>query len=238
MMDVNLISKLYKLSFKGSFLKIKENKSALISTIFLYSIMVGTAVLLLIKLNQNISEKLESIIGRNDTHLIINAILIVLFAFDFIAKLFGKSHKGLNVYSFLTLPVRKKVLADAIFIKECFSLWNLALPLFFLPCLLIYPYGIDKIVCYMFFLYTLSACNTIIGRIFRLGRKRKHIYYLFTVLYLVLLFLAVPLVVQFSYAVLFKANIYFYALLGVFILCVLHRIFRKTCIQDFYYIDE
>lgn len=103
-MDVNLISKLYKLSFKGSFLKIKENKSALISTIFLYSIMVGTAVLLLIKLNQNISEVLEGIIGRNDTHLIINAILILLFAFDFIAKLFGKSHKGLNVYSFLTLP--------------------------------------------------------------------------------------------------------------------------------------
>ena len=237
-MDVNLISKLYKLSFKGSFLKIKENKSALISTIFLYSIMVGTAVLLLIKLNQNISEELESIIGRNDTHLIINAILILLFAFDFIAKLFGKSHKGLNVYSFLTLPVRKKVLSDAIFIKEFFSLWNLALPLFFLPCLLIYPYGIDKIVCYMFFLYTLSACNTIIGRIFRLGRKRTRIYYLFTVLYLVLLFLAVPFVVQFSYAVLFKANIYFYALLGVFILCVLHRIFRKTCIKDFYYIEE
>ena len=30
--------------------------------------------------------------------------MILLFAFDFIAKLFGKSHKGLNVYSFLTLP--------------------------------------------------------------------------------------------------------------------------------------
>lgn len=237
-MDVNLISKLYKLSFKGSFLKIKENKSALISTIFLYSIMVGTAVLLLIKLNQNISEELESIIGRNDTHLIINAILIVLFAFDFIAKLFGKSHKGLNVYSFLALPVRKKVLADAIFIKECFSLWNLALPLFFLPCLLIYPYGIDKIVCYMFFLYTLSACNTIIGRIFRLGRKRSYIYYLYIILYFIFPGLLMPIVLLFSYAVLFKANIYFYALLGIGLLLALHRIFRKTCIQDFYYIDE
>lgn len=237
-MDVNLISKLYKLSFKGSFLKIKENKSALISTIFLYSIMVGTAVLLLIKLNQNISEELESIIGRNDTHLIINAILIVLFAFDFIAKLFGKSHKGLNVYSFLTLPVRKKVLADAIFIKECFSLWNLALPLFFLPCLLIYPYGIDKIVCYIFFLYTLSACNTIIARIFRLGRKRSYIYYLYIILYFLLPMLLMPIVLFFCYAVLFKANIYFYALLGIGLLLALHRIFRKTCIQDFYYIDE
>ena len=237
-MDVNLISKLYKLSFKGSFLKIKENKSALISTIFLYSIMLGTAVLLLIKLNQNISEELESIIGRNDTHLIINAILILLFAFDFIAKLFGKSHKGLNVYSFLTLPVRKKVLADAIFIKECFSLWNLALPLFFLPCLLIYPYGIDKIVCYMFFLYTLSACNTIIARIFRLGRKRSYIYYLYIILYFIFPGLLMPIVLLFSYAVLFKANIYFYALLGIGLLLALHRIFRKTCIQDFYYIDE
>ena len=237
-MDVNLISKLYKLSFKGSFLKIKENKSALISTIFLYSIMVGTAVLLLIKLNQNISEELESIIGRNDTHLIINAILILLFAFDFIAKLFGKSHKGLNVYSFLTLPVRKKVLADAIFIKECFSLWNLALPLFFLPCLLVYPYAIDKIVCYMFFLYTISACNTIISRIFRLGRRRNYIYYLYIVLYLLLPVLLIPIMLQFSYAVLFKANIYFYTLLGIGLLLALHRIFRKTCIQDFYYIDE
>lgn len=237
-MDVNLISKLYKLSFKGSFLKIKENKSALISTIFLYSIMVGTAVLLLIKLNQNISEELESIIGRNDTHLIINAILILLFAFDFIAKLFGKSHKGLNVYSFLTLPVRKKVLSDAIFIKECFSLWNLALPLFFLPCLLIYPYAIDKIVCYMFFLYTISACNTIISRIFRLGRRRNYIYYLYIVLYLLLPVLLILIMLQFSYAVLFKANIYFYALLGIGLLLALHRIFRKTCVQDFYYIDE
>ena len=237
-MDVNLISKLYKLSFKGSFLKIKENKSALISTIFLYSIMVGTAVLLLIKLNQNISEELENIIGRNDTHLIINAILILLFAFDFIAKLFGKGHKGLNVYSFLTLPVRKKVLSDAIFIKECFSLWNLALPLFFLPCLLIYPYGIDKIVCYMFFLYTISACNTIISRIFRLGRRRNYIYYLYIVLYLLLPVLLIPIMLQFSYAVLFKANIYFYALLGIALLLGLHRVFRKTCIQDFYYIDE
>ena len=237
-MDVNLISKLYKLSFKGSFLKIKENKSALISTIFLYSIMVGTAVLLLIKLNQNISEELESIIGRNDTHLIINAILILLFAFDFIAKLFGKSHKGLNVYSFLTLPVRKKVLSDAIFIKECFSLWNLALPLFFLPCLLIYPYAIGKIVCYMFFLYTISACNTIISRIFRLGRRRNYIYYLYIVLFLLLPVLLIPIMLQFSYAVLFKTNIYFYALLGIGLLLALHRIFRKTCIQDFYYIDE
>ena len=237
-MDVNLISKLYKLSFKGSFLKIKENKSALISTIFLYSIMVGTAVLLLIKLNQNISEELESIIGRNDTHLIINAILILLFAFDFIAKLFGKSHKGLNVYSFLTLPVRKKVLSDAIFIKECFSLWNLALPLFFLPCLLIYPYAIGKIVCYMCFLYTISACNTIISRIFRLGRRRNYIYYLYIVLFLLLPVLLIPIMLQFSYAVLFKTNIYFYALLGIGLLLALHRIFRKTCIQDFYYIDE
>ena len=237
-MDVNLISKLYKLSLKGSFLKIKENKSALISTIFLYSIMVGTAVLLLIKLNQNISEELESIIGRNDTHLIINAILILLFTSDFIAKVFGKSHKGLNVYSFLTLPVRKKVLSDAIFIKECFSLWNLALPLFFLPCLLVYPYAIDKIICYIFFLYTLSACNTIIARIFRLGRKRSYIYYLYIILYFILPVLLMPIVLLFSYAVLFKANIYFYALLGIGLLLALHRIFRKTCIQDFYYIDE
>ena len=237
-MDVNLISKLYKLSLKGSFLKIKENKSALISTIFLYSIMVGTAVLLLIKLNQNISEELESIICRNDTHLIINAILILLFTSDFIAKVFGKSHKGLNVYSFLTLPVRKKVLSDAIFIKECFSLWNLALPLFFLPCLLVYPYAIDKIICYIFFLYTLSACNTIIARIFRLGRKRSYIYYLYIILYFILPVLLMPIVLLFSYAVLFKANIYFYALLGIGLLLALHRIFRKTCIQDFYYIDE
>ncbi len=237
-MDVNLISKLYKLSLKGSFLKIKENKSALISTIFLYSIMVGTAVLLLIKLNQNISEELESIIGRNDTHLIINAILILLFTSDFIAKVFGKSHKGLNVYSFLTLPVRKKVLSDAIFIKECFSVWNLALPLFFLPCLLVYPYAIDKIICYIFFLYTLSACNTIIARIFRLGRKRSYIYYLYIILYFILPVLLMPIVLLFSYAVLFKANIYFYALLGIGLLLALHRIFRKTCIQDFYYIDE
>ena len=237
-MDVNLISKLYKLSFKGSFLKIKENKSALISTISLYSIMVGTAVLLLIKLNQNISEELESIIGRNDTHLIINAILILLFAFDFIAKLFGKSHKGLIVYPFLTQPIKKEVLADAIFIKECSSLWNFALPLFFLPCLLIYPYGIDKIVCYMFFLYTISVCNTIISRIFRLGRRRNYIYYLYIVLYLLLPVLLIPIMLQFSYAVLFKTNIYFYALLGIILLLALHRIFRKTCIQDFYYIDE
>lgn len=237
-MDVNLISKLYKLSFKRSILKIKENKSALFSTIFIYSIIVGTIVLLLVRLNQDVREALESIIGRNDTHLIINVFLLSLFMADYMAKLLGKSHKGLIVYPFLTQPIKKEVLADAIFIKECFSLWNFALPLFFLPCLLIYPYATDKIVCYLFFLYTLSACNTIIARIFRLGRKRKRIYYLFTVLYLVLLFLAVPLVVQFSYAVLFKANIYFYAMLGAFILCVLHRIFRKTCVQDFYHIDE
>ena len=237
-MNLHLIIKLYKLSFKRFILNIKENKSAIISTTFMYLMIIVVLVILLISLSGEFGNLRDNIIGRNDTHLIINAALISLFSLDFSIKLFGKGHKGFNVYSFLTLPVRKEVLADIVFIKECFSLFNLILPCLFLPFLLVYPYAIDKIVCYMFFLYTISACNTIIGRIFRRGRKRKHIYYLFTVLYLVLLFLAVPLVVQFSYAVLFKANIYFYALLGVFILCVLHRIFRKTCIQDFYYIDE
>lgn len=237
-MDLNIISKLYKLSFKRSILKFKENKSALFSTIFIYSIIVGTIVLLLVRLNQDIREALESIIGRNDTHLIINVFLLSLFMADYVAKLFGKSHKGLIVYPFLTQPIKKEVLADAIFIKECSSLWNFALPLFFLPCLLIYPYGIDKVVCYMFFLYTISACNTIISRIFRLGRRRNYIYYLYIVLYLLLPVLIIPIMLQFSYAVLFKANIYFYALLGIGLLLSLHRIFRKTSIQDFYYIDE
>lgn len=237
-MDLNIISKLYKLSFKRSILKIKENKSALFSTIFIYSIIVGTIVLLFVRLNQDIREALESIIGRNYTHLIINVFLLSLFMADYVAKLFGKSHKGLIVYPFLTQPIKKEVLADAIFIKECFSLWNFALPLFFLPCLLIYPYGIDKIVCYMFFLYTLSTCNTIIARIFRLGRKRNRIYYLYIVLYYLILMLSIPIMLQLSYAVLFKTNIYFYALLGIILLLALHRIFRKTCIQDFYYIDE
>lgn len=237
-MDVNLVSKLYKLSFQRSILKFKENKSALFSTIFIYSIIVGTIVLLLVRLNQDVREALESIIGRNDTHLIINVFLLSLLMMDYMAKLFGKSHKGFIVYPFLTQPIKKEVLADAIFIKECFSLWNLALPLFFLPCLLIYPYATDKIVCYLFFLYTLSACNTIIARIFRVGRKRNRIYYLYIVLYYLLLSLLIPVVLQYSYAVLFKTNIYLYALLGVFLLCALHRFFRKTCVQDFYYIDE
>lgn len=237
-MDVNLISKLYKLSFKGSFLKIKENKSAIISTTFMYLIMIGVLAGLLISLSDEISRLRDSIIGRNDTHLIINATLISLFSLDFSVKLFGKGHKGFNVYSFLTLPVRKAVLVDIVFIKECFSLYNLILPCLFLPFLLVYPYAIDKIVCYMFFLYTISACNTIISRIFRLGRRRNYIYYLYIVLYLLLPVLLIPIILQFSYAVLFKANIYFYVLLGIGLLLALHRIFRKTCVQDFYYIDE
>ncbi|MBR3871384.1 MAG: hypothetical protein IKJ22_01425 [Paludibacteraceae bacterium] len=237
-MNFNLIFKLYKLSFKRVILEIQENKLAIASTIFMYLIMIGVLAGLLISLSDEISRLRDSIIGRNDTHLIINASLISLFSLDFSIKLFGKGHKGFNVYSFLTLPVRKAVLVDIVFIKECFSLYNLILPCLFLPFLLVYPYAIDKIVCYMFFLYTISACNTIIARIFRLGRKRSYIYYLYIVLYFLLPVLLIPIVLLFSYAVLFKANIYFYALLGVFILCVLHRIFRKTCIRDFYYIDE
>lgn len=237
-MNFNLIFKLYKLSFKRVILEIKENKLAIASTIFMYLIMIGVLAGLLISLSDEISRLRDSIIGRNDTHLIINATLISLFSLDFSVKLFGKGHKGFNVYSFLTLPVRKAVLADIVFIKECFSLYNLILPCLFLPCLLVYPYAIDKIICYIFFLYTLSACNTIISRIFRLGRRRNYIYYLYIVLYFLLPGLLMPIVLLFSYAVLFKANIYFYVLLGIGLLLALHRIFRKTCIQDFYYIDE
>ena len=236
-MNFNLIFKLYKLSFKRVILEIQENKLAIASTIFMYLIMIGVLAGLLISLSDEISRLRDSIIGRNDTHLIINATLISLFSLDFSVKLFGKGHKGFNVYSFLTLPVRKAVLVDIVFIKECFSLYNLILPCLFLPCLLVYP-AIDKIICYIFFLYTLSACNTIIARIFRLGRKRSYIYYLYIVLYFLLPVLLMPIVLLFSYAVLFKANIYFYVLLGIGLLIALHRIFRKTCIQDLYYIDE
>lgn len=237
-MNFNLIFKLYRLSFKRVILEIKENKLAIASTIFMYLIMIGVLAGLLISLSDEISRLRDSIIGRNDTHLIINATLISLFSLDFSVKLFGKGHKGFNVYSFLTLPVRKAVLADIVFIKECFSLYNLILPCLFLPCLLVYPYAIDKTICYIFFLYTLSVCNTIISRIFRLGRRRNYIYYLYIVLYFLLPGLLIPIMLQFSYAVLFKANIYFYVLLGIGLLLALHRIFRKTCIQDFYYIDE
>lgn len=237
-MNLHLIIKLYKLSFKRFILNIKENKSAIISTTFMYLMMIVVLAGLLISLSDEISRLRDSIIGRNDTHLIINATLISLFSLDFSIKLFGKGHKGFNVYSFLILPVRKEVLADIVFIKECFSLYNLILPCLFLPFLLVYPYAIDKVVCYMFFLYTISACNTIISRIFRLGRRRNYIYYLYIVLYLLLPVLLIPIMLQFSYAVLFKANIYFYALLGIALLLGLHRVFRKTCIQDFYYIDE
>lgn len=237
-MNLHLIIKLYKLSFKRFILNIKENKSAIISTTFMYLIMIGVLAGLLISLSDEISRLRDSIIGRNDTHLIINATLISLFSLDFSVKLFGKGHKGFNVYSFLTLPVRKAVLVDIVFINECFSLFNLILPCLFLPFLLVYPYAIDKIVCYMFFLYTISACNTIISRIFRLGRRRNYIYYLYIILYLLLPVLLIPIMLQFSYAVLFKANIYFYVLFGIGLLLALHRIFRKTCIQDFYYIDE
>lgn len=237
-MNLHLIIKLYKLSFKRFILNIKENKSAIISTTLMYLMMIVVLVLLLISLSGEFGSLRDNIIGRNDTHLIINATLISFFSLDFSIKLFGKGHKGFNVYSFLTLPVRKEVLADIVFIKECFSLFNFILPCLFLPFLLVYPYAIDKIVCYIFFLYTLSACNTIISRIFRLGRRRNYIYYLYIALYLLLPVLLIPIMLQFSYAVLFKANIYFYALLGIALLLGLHRIFRKTCIQDFYYIDE
>lgn len=237
-MNLHLIIKLYKLSFKRFILNIKENKSAIISTTLMYLMMIVVLVLLLISLSGEFGSLRDNIIGRNDTHLIINATLISFFSLDFSIKLFGKGHTGFNVYSFLTLPVRKAVLVDIVFIKECFSLYNLILPCLFLPFLLVYPYAIDKIVCYMFFLYTISACNTIISRIFRLGRRRNYIYYLYIVLYLLLPVLLIPIMLQFSYAVLFKANIYFYALLGIGLLLGLHRIFRKTCIQDFYYIDE
>lgn len=237
-MNLHLIIKLYKLSFKRSILNIKENKSAIISTTLMYLMMIVVLALLLISMSGEFGSLRDNIIGRNDTHLIINATLISFFSLDFSIKLFGKGHKGFNVYSFLTLPVRKEVLADIVFIKECFSLFNFILPCLFLPFLLVYPYAIDKIVCYIFFLYTLSACNTIISRIFRLGRRRSYIYYLYIVLYLLLPVLLIPIMLQFSYAVLFKANIYFYALLGIALLLGLHHIFRKTCIQDFYYIDE
>ena len=237
-MNFNLIFKLYKLSFKKVILEIQENKLAIASTIFMYLIMIGVLAGLLISLSGEFGTLRDNIIGRNDTHLIINAALISFFSLDFSIKLFGKGHKGFNVYSFLTLPVRKAVLVDIVFIKECFSLYNLILPCLFLPCLLVYPYAIDKIICYIFFLYTLSACNTIISRIFRLGRRRNYIYYLYIVLYFLLPGLLMPIVLLFSSAVLFKANIYFYALLGIGLLLALHRIFRKTCIQDFYYIDE
>lgn len=237
-MNLHLIIKLYKLSFKRSILNIKENKSAIISTTLMYLMMIVVLALLLISMSGEFGSLRDNIIGRNDTHLIINATLISFFSLDFSIKLFGKGHKGFNVYSFLTLPVRKEVLADIVFIKECFSLFNFILPCLFLPFLLVYPYAIDKIVCYIFFLYTLSACNTIISRIFRLGRRRSYIYYLYIVLYLLLPVLLIPIMLQFSYAVLFKANIYFYALLGIALLLGLHRIFRKTCIQDFYYIDK
>ena len=232
-MNLHLIIKLYKLSFKRSILNIKENKSAIISTTLMYLMMIVVLVLLLISLSGEFGSLRDNIIGRNDTHLIINAALISFFSLDFSIKLFGKGHKGFNVYSFLTLPVRKEVLADIVFIKECFTIFN-----YILPFLLVYPYAIDEIVCYIFFLYTLGACNTIISRIFRLGRRRSYIYYLYIVLYLLLPVLLIPIMLQFSYAVLFKANIYFYALLGIGLLLALHRIFRKTCIQDFYYIDE
>lgn len=237
-MNLHLIIKLYKLSFKRFILNIKENKPAIISTTLMYLMMIVVLALLLISMSGEFGSLRDNIIGRNDTHLIINATLISFFSLDFSIKLFGKGHKGFNVYPFLTLPVRKGVLADIVFIKECFSLFNFILPCLFLPFLLVYPYAIDKIVCYIFFLYTLSACNTIISRIFRLGRRRSYIYYLYIVLYLLLPVLLIPIMLQFSYAVLFKANIYFYALLGIALLLGLHRIFRKTCIQDFYYIDE
>ena len=117
-MNLHLIIKLYKLSFKRFILNIKENKSAIISTTLMYLMMIVVLVLLLISLSGEFGSLRDNIIGRNDTHLIINAALISFFSLDFSIKLFGKGHKGFNVYSFLTLPVRKEVLADIVFIKE------------------------------------------------------------------------------------------------------------------------
>ena len=74
-MNFNLIFKLYKLSFKRVILEIKENKLAIASTIFMYLIMIGVLAGLLISLSDEISRLRDSIIGRNDTHLIINTTL-------------------------------------------------------------------------------------------------------------------------------------------------------------------